>query len=196
MGGTLFTGDLHLGHRMVAGLRGFEDPAEHDDELAARWDAVVRPGDRVWLLGDITLGKPEIALAWVRERPGIKHLIVGNHDAIHPMHRDSHKRLIKENWGSTFASIQMAARRRIEGREVLLSHFPYPAAGDGEGRSPSGEGRHNQWRLPDCGLPLIHGHTHSSGRLGTDGRSVHVGLDAWGLAPVSLVQVAELLGCR
>jgi hypothetical protein len=30
MGKTYFTADLHLGHRLVSGLRGFADPVAHD----------------------------------------------------------------------------------------------------------------------------------------------------------------------
>lgn len=52
--------------------------------------------------------------------------------------------------------------------------------------------RQPQFRLPDLGEWLIHGHTHSKERL--DGpRSVHVGLDAWGLRPVSEGEIAALI---
>ncbi len=34
MAKTYFTADLHLGHRLVSGLRGFADPAEHDAAVA------------------------------------------------------------------------------------------------------------------------------------------------------------------
>ena len=37
----------------------------------------------------------------------------------------------------------------------MVSHFPY--SGD-----HSEESRYDQWRLPDFGVPIIHGHTHSS----------------------------------
>lgn len=186
-----FVSDLHLGHRKVADLRGFgEDTAAHDAWLAEQWDATVRPDDAVWVLGDLTLGPTAYALEWIRQRPGRKEFITGNHDEVHPMHRDAHKH--QAEWMVVFASVQMAARRKIAGHNVLLSHFPYASDGDGEGRSKPFEGRYNQWRLSDDeDLPLIHGHTHSTVRA--HGRMLHVGVDAWAGRPVPLSVVVDWL---
>ena len=83
--------------------------------------------------------------------------------------------------------MQAFAKARIDGRTVLLSHLPYQDAGD-----HTAEERYPQFRLPDLGGWLVHGHTHSS--LKADGlRSVHVGLDAWGLRPVSEGEIAALI---
>lgn len=99
------------------------------------------------------------------------------------MHQDSHRKLGR--YFPTFASVQQSARRRIRGREVLLSHFPYQ--GD-----HSAEDRHTQWRLRNEGLPLLHGHTHSNlVRLNQD-NVIHVGWDAWHRL-VPLPEVADLL---
>jgi calcineurin-like phosphoesterase family protein len=49
-----------------------------------------------------------------------------------------------------------------------------------------------QWRLPDRGEFLAHGHTHAALRR-TSPREVHVGIDAWQRL-VSQAEVAELLG--
>lgn len=187
-----FTADLHIGHRLVAGLRGFEDdPARHDAELARGWDARVAGTDVVWLLGDISgggRGSQQRALAWLAARPGTKHLIGGNHDSVHPMHEDAHKAL--PAYLGVFASVQQSARRKLAGRQLLLSHFPYLDATDsGEGRAAR---RFDQWRLPDCGAWLLHGHTHGTARR-SGPRSIHVGLDAWGLAPVAIDEIVQIL---
>lgn len=55
MAKTYFTADLHLGHRLVSGLRGFPDPAEHDAAVADRWRARVGGDDVVWVLGDLAV---------------------------------------------------------------------------------------------------------------------------------------------
>lgn len=55
---TYFTSDPHFGHRKVAEIRGFDSPEEHDAALAANWRAVVRPGDKVWVLGDLAMSSP------------------------------------------------------------------------------------------------------------------------------------------
>ncbi|MCZ0732370.1 metallophosphoesterase [Mycolicibacterium iranicum] len=187
-----FTADLHIGHRLVAGLRGFEDdPARHDTELARRWDAQIADTDVVWLLGDISgggRGSQQRALTWLAARPGTKHLITGNHDSVHPMHEDAHKAL--PAYLEVFASVQQSARRKLAGQQVLLSHFPYLDGAD-SGEWQAGR-RFDQWRLPDCGAWLLHGHTHSASRR-SGPRGIHVGLDAWGLAPVSIDQIAQIL---
>lgn len=175
-----FTADLHLGHRFVTELRGFASIDEHDTALCDAWRKVVRPADQVWVLGDIAVSNPTYALELIDGLPGTKHLIAGNHDACHPMHRDAYKR--QRDYLSVFDSVQAFARRRVNGAEVLLSHFPYTTDRGFEARYP-------QYRLPDLGLPLLHGHTHLAERR-TSEREFHVGVDAWGLAPVSLDQLA------
>ena len=208
---VFFTSDLHIGHAKVAETRVEAMnrllPAEawtaieHDFFLAEAWDDAVRPGDIVWVLGDISAGGKAAqlnALEWIKERNGTKHLIAGNHDGCHPMHRDSHKWL--KPYLEAFESVQLAARRYIptsEGkREVLLSHFPY------EGDHTDID-RHRQWRLRDEGVPILHGHTHSIEKVSHTRRmnngglwptdQIHVGVDAWALEPVSLERIGELL---
>lgn len=129
------TSDLHIGHRKVAETRGYgyinsDIVTAHDAALAHLWDAVVHPDDHVWVLGDISAGgsaAQKNALQWIKQRPGHKHLIAGNHDGCHPMHRDSHK--WQAIYLSAFDSVQMAAKRRVplaQGHvSVMLSHFPY-----------------------------------------------------------------------
>lgn len=99
------------------------------------------------------------------------------------MFRDAHKHL--RAYLEVFASVASAARRRVDGREVLLSHFPYTR--------DRGTARHDQWRLPYQGLWLLHGHTHGTERVTYHQREIHVGLDAWDLQLVPLETVAALL---
>ena len=51
-------------------------------------------------------------------------------------------------------------------QDVLVAHLPYWRLGDGRERfeKHSRKPRLKQWRLPDLGLPMIHGHTHSPDR--------------------------------
>lgn len=185
MTGTWFTSDTHFLHRLVAELRGFATPEEHDEAVIGRWNAVVRPGDLVWHLGDAGLGNEARVLALAARLNGVKHLIAGNHDPCWPGHRDSRRH--QRRWLGVFESVQAYARIRIEGRPVLLSHLPY-AGGGGH----TDEERYPQFRLPDLGGWLIHGHTHQPDRI--DGRrSLHCGLDAWGLRPAGEGEIAALI---
>lgn len=182
-GAVWFTSDLHLGHRLVAELRGFPDVESHDQSILDRWARLVHANDQVWMLGDLAVSNPTAALAAIKALPGTKHLITGNHDACSPMHRNSHRKL--GVYLEAFASVQQFARRRVGGAEVLLSHFPYRADRGFESRYP-------QYRLPDLGAWLLHGHTHGRERL-HDGREIHVGLDAWDLKPVHLSEVEKIM---
>jgi calcineurin-like phosphoesterase family protein len=179
-----FTSDPHWGHAFVSGIRGFSDPAEHDASLLANYQRLIRPEDQVWWLGDLAMNKPDHALAIIDSIPGTHHLVTGNHDRCSPIFRDAHK--WQRAYLDVFASVQAFARRRIVSSEVLLSHFPYA---DGTSDADHTEyPRYSQYRLPDEGRWLIHGHTHNAAQK-LHGRQVHVGVDAWNFEPVSLATI-------
>lgn len=203
-----FTSDQHIGHKLVAEIRGFyhehpqagefgvpgrvPDTEEHDRVLAEKWDKVVSPDDTVFVLGDISINpKRDNAFEWFQERPGKKHLIAGNHDSVHPMHSKALQAQQDPQWRDTFVTINSWVRLKMLGRTVLLSHFPY----DGEG-SRDIEDRNTEYRLKDSGFPLLHGHTHAkhqahASALGSP--MLHVGVDAWGLDLVPESTVIEWL---
>jgi calcineurin-like phosphoesterase family protein len=215
-----FTSDGHIGHRLVSEHRwerqfpGIVAPANtviswHDQVLAQNWDARVDKDDVVWVAGDISSGTTvgqRHALGWYRKRPGRKRLITGNHDQPHPMHRDAPKwqKIYLEGTAeepAAFEYVNMSAKIRIalpgEGHtNVFLSHFPYKA-------DRGTVTRHPEWRLPNCGTILLHGHTHSEEVISYDTNvwdpkltptpQIHIGLDAWNLSPVSLVDVTKLV---
>lgn len=177
---TWFTSDLHLGHPNVSMHRGFSNTADHDMAIISGWSEV-RPDDIVWVLGDIAVHKPMEALNKLSFLPGRKRLISGNHDSVHPMHHGARKHF--QAFAEVFEYVAPSAVTRIAGQEVLLSHFPY--------RRDRVEARFIQWRLPDLGTPLLHGHLHDKSRL--FGRELHVGVDAWNLGLVPERTVGELL---
>jgi len=187
-----FTSDQHIGHKFVAGTRGFADPAEHDRVLAEKWDAVVGPDDTVFVLGDISINpKRDGAWDWFRVRPGKKHLIAGNHDEVHAMHSKALQAQQDPRWTETFATINTWARLKVQGRTLLMSHHPY----DGEG-SRDIEDRNVEYRLKDSGFPLLHGHTHAKHRVHTSALGspqFHVGVDAWDFELVPEATIVEWL---
>jgi calcineurin-like phosphoesterase family protein len=184
---TFFTADTHFQHRLVAGLRGFDSVAEHDDALVERWNSVVASGDTVWHLGDVAMFVNERTWELLAELHGTIHLIAGNHDPVWPGHRGAHK--LQVDWlKRRFASVQAFARLRWAGNQVLLSHFPYRGAGDHTETE-----RYSEYRLADGGWGkwLLHGHTHQAERQ--QGRMIHVGMDAWDLTPVPFETVMGLI---
>ncbi len=184
-----FTSDMHIGDAMVAQYRGFNDLKDYEQTLARRWDSVVGDDDIVWVLGDVSGGGPHPqylhALDWISDRTGTKHLISGNHDRSHPMRSPDPDMMAK--YSRVFASV--GTTRPLPEDMAVLSHFPY----EGEGWGPD---RYTAWRLPDEGVPVIHGHTHrpeiiTYTRLGTP--QIHVGVDAHHLRPVPVSRVLSYL---
>lgn len=185
---TWFTSDLHLGHRFVAGLRGFRNVDEHDEAVLTNLREAVKSGDRLWVLGDLSVGDEndeQRALDLIeRNLSGIqKHLIAGNHDSCHPLHKSAFKR--QPVFLSVFDSVQAYQKQRWQGHEVWLSHFP--RRGQDHAGMPS---RFDDLRLT---VPLlVHGHLHSDVPQVAEGQ-VDVGLDAWNLRPVRQEEVQALL---
>ena len=173
--------DPHFGHGIASRERGFTSPAEHDRWLLDLCSRRFQPGDDVWWLGDIAFD------GWRDRLPNTigampaqsHHLVLGNHDRPHPLNRNGHA--YAAEYLQWFSTVQMAAKLRWEGREVVLSHFPY----DGD---HTREERYDEWRMRDRGITLIHGHTHSAekfSRSKSGTLQIHAGVDAW-RAPVAL----------
>ena len=147
-----FTSDTHFNHRAVIDFchRPFACVEEMNEAIIDRWNATVAEWDEVYHLGDFCWQEREAERFFSRLN-GVKHLIAGNHD---------HKRIRKLPW----ASVQYAARLRVQRTLIYLSH--YPVVGFREDFH-------------------FHGHQHnpSPSRLP---RQVDVGVDAWSYRPVSL----------
>lgn len=187
VGRILLTSDTHFDHDLVAGLRGFASPGDHDAHVADTWNSIVTDRDTVWHLGDVGMGRLRRWRDTVENLNGTIHLVTGNHDTVAPgVSRRAHRD--QREWMEVFASIQPFARLRRGDAHLLLSHYPY----SGEGMRDLPE-RFTQYRLRNEGLPLAHGHTHSGERLTSDEGTpmIHVGWDAWG-GPVDLDAVWDL----
>lgn len=185
MGNVFFTADTHFNHQAMItnGWRPFSSVEEMNETLVQRWNDQVRKNDQVWHLGDFGMGPDPEHLEFLQRLNGEKHLITGNHDKPWPGNRQSHKHQPK--WREAgFSSIQAFARRRIAGRSVMISHFPYE--GD-----HTGEDRYEQYRLLDDGEFLLHGHVHDAWQV--KGRQINVGVDVWKFYPIPLEQIEEFI---
>lgn len=185
-----YTSDLHLGHALVAETRQYDNTDVHDSAVLSKLHALNPKGDQLYILGDLSSGSKrgtERALELLADVPVTKHLILGNHDPAHPMHRDAWK--WQRRYLDVFESIQPFARQRFTvddvRHEVLLSHFPY----DGD---HTAEARYSQYRLRNYDRWLLHGHTHSGKRIAPGTRQIHIGWDAW-RRPVPEDDIADLI---
>ncbi len=166
MSNIFYTADTHFNHAFVAGTRNFATAEEHDEELIENFNRTVHKKDHLWILGDLNMGSLTDGLAQAARLNGVKHLVLGNHDPGHPMHRGSHAKM--KRYMEVFESVSVHEQHIIKGQRAMLSHFPY--RGD---HKP--EDRYQEWRLRDEGLPLLHGHVHDA-FLKSKGQ-INVGLD-------------------
>ena len=181
MSRVFYHSDWHFNHTFVAGTRGYATSQEHDDALIERINSVVTKRDHVWVLGDVFMGSITEGLKQCARVNGVKHLVLGNHDAAHPLHRGSHakqRRLLE-----VFESVSLAEQHIIDGERVMLSHFPY------RGDHFPGD-RFEDWRLRDEGKWLICGHVHREWYQ--SGRQINVGVD-WHREPVVQSEVASII---
>lgn len=186
MTNVFFTADSHFNHRAMVERQWrpqYPTVAAMNEDLISRWNAVVTKRDTVWHLGDYALGDIQHGLATLQYLNGTKHLITGNHDRCWSATRDAHK------WQPAyieagFASVQAFARRRILGQSVMLSHFPF------EGDHLAVD-RFAEFRLPNTGGWLIHGHVHTAWHV--KGRQINVGVDVNGFAPVPLEAIEKII---
>lgn len=82
-----FVSDLHFAHENIIRFckRPFKNAAEMDDALVTNWNALVKPEDHVYNLGDLTMRRGgRVQQEWIcglnRKLNGHKYLFIGNHD--------------------------------------------------------------------------------------------------------------------
>lgn len=186
-----FTSDQHFGHSNIINLcsRPFKDVDEMNEALVDNYNAVVGPKDFVYHLGDFALGKIHTSLAHGRRLNGRKALIVGNHDRCFAGGKKSGGKTPQE-WESVYRDEAGFSHLDtgdvdvyLRGMNLRLSHFPPVSVF-------SDDVRHIEARpeAPSSGL-LLHGHVHTEWK--TQGQWVNVGVDAWGMRPVSLDEIHE-----
>lgn len=193
MANVWFTSDTHFGHRNIIKYcdRPFKDTDHMDEVLIANWNKVVAPTDKVFHLGDVALGSIERSLPKVGRLNGTKILSVGNHDRLFSGYSDNHRARFLPEYLSVFSQVwdESGSVIVLGGERFVISHFPY--TGD---HTP--DDRHSDVRPVDKGMPLIHGHTHTTDRLTYSSKGtpqLHVGMDAWDYRPVHSSEVISLL---
>jgi calcineurin-like phosphoesterase family protein len=158
---TYFISDTHFGDapRLRIDRRPFSSAAEMDRIMVARWNELVAPDDEIWHLGDFAFGPPPKRIdELLASLNGRKHLLIGNNDGAATVELP--------HW----ASAQHYAEITIEGRRLVLGHYPF-----------------RTWH--DMGKGVINLHGHSHGRLKPAPRQYDVGVDVWDFRPVALATI-------
>lgn len=203
MSNVFLTSDLHVNHLNIIKYcdRPFASIEEMDEHMIARWNETVGVDDIVYVLGDYAMGDRKKGLSYLLRMNGTKILINGNHDRLSPVMKNSwkyqHEYLFDEDGNTLFSATMDFAqislppiRKGGSALKVLLSHYPY--TGDHEDTAD----RYSQFRLPDLGKPLVHGHIHNDWLIkGSDQGTpmLNVGVDVHDFAPISAQRAHELI---
>ena len=117
MNKKFYISDMHFGHLNCLAFdnRPFTTIREHDQALIDNWNAVVEPGDIVYILGDMFWCKVSEALPILDKLNGQKVLIRGNHDRCHDNQFKKH-----------FVKITDYEEVEDNGDKIVLCHYPIP----------------------------------------------------------------------
>jgi len=148
-----FTSDNHFGHKNIKNFcpntRKGATVEEMDRLMIEMWQAQVAPEDHVYTLGDVFFCDATRARSIMRQLPGQKHLIYGNHDKVIKSNKDLR---------DMFVAVHDYHVLRIDGVKVVLFHFPIW-----------------EWDQMHRGSYHLFGHVH--GNATVPGRAVDVGID-------------------
>jgi len=113
----LYIGDWHYAHNNILSIdnRPFLSIEEMNQALVARWQAVVRPEDTVYVLGDMFWCGETKAVPVLNLLPGHKILIRGNHDLCK-----------NQEFCSRFEKISEYMEIEDRERHIVLCHYPIP----------------------------------------------------------------------
>lgn len=173
---TYLYSDPHFHHGAIIrhASRPFRTVEEMNRTLIERYQDRVGSCDLTIWLGDCCFGSTERLALILRSLPGYKVLVRGNHD--------------KGPAAMARAGFDAVVERpvlEIAGHAVELSHYPFR---DGV---REGDARTFAFPVRTPGWVLAHGHTHSRRRR--NGNMIHVGVDAWDFAPVSIAELEPLV---
>ncbi|MDQ0474562.1 hypothetical protein [Labrys wisconsinensis] len=164
-----FTSDTHFQHARIIPFsrRPFASADEMDDVLVRNWRERITDDDVVYHLGDVTWKWNARIRAMLDGLPGVKHLIVGNHD--HSNTRGA------AAWASVQSYAELAVDVPEGGRRlIVLCHYPFAV-----------------WRDSHHGSINLHGHVH--GRFQPTAQQMDVGVDCTDYAPITLPEVLTRL---
>jgi len=108
-------------------------PDDFGKKIINQWQNTVKPHDLVYHLGDVIWGTRDQLTAIMKDLPGVKILIRGNHDKNH-----------SNNWFLTAGFAAVLEKAQVSG--VILSHWPAVM---------------NQAEI-NRGLINVHGHFHNN----------------------------------
>lgn len=167
------TSDTHFNHNrgFIYEPRGFKTIEEMNEAILARWNAVVKPDDEIYHLGDVMLGDNEVGMNYLKQLNGKIHIVVGNHDT------DTRIALYKE--APNVVEIAQAIKIKYKGYHFYMSHYP----------SFTGSLQQEDLKKTTCNL---FGHTHQFTNFYQNIPFMyHVGMDSHNCTPITIDKVID-----
>ena len=189
---TFFTSDQHFSHARINELAGrpFSSVEEMNETIIERWNERITDGDLVFVLGDVVMGTFVESIKLIERLNGVKLLIPGNHDRVHPTYQISDKKRVEayELYRSVGFRILPLTTFYTTGTGIpfMLSHFPY----EGDSHDQDRHVEYRPERNPDIEW-LVHGHVHEKWKI--NGKQINVGVDVWDFYPVSYDEIQNLI---
>ncbi len=168
-----FTSDHHFGHRNIIKYseRPFKDVDEMDQTMIDRWNEKVKPGDKVYHLGDIALCSPARFNEIMDQLNGDVYLIKGNHEKTAMACRE---RFV---WVRDFHELILDDPDTHKGTQlVALFHYSMKV-----------------WNASHWGTYHLYGHSHGALPDDPKSRSFDIGVDCHDFYPLSYAEVKEIM---
>ncbi len=151
------TSDIHFSHRKILEYcpdsRPFSSVEEMNEAIVDNWNKKITNADDVYILGDVSFGKPKETCDFLDRLKGKRlYLVVGNHD--------SKKFLKEDSFIAAFEWVKLYNEEKLFGRNIVMFHFPIES-----------------WNRKHWKSTHIHGHLHSKNPDKLTQRRVDVGLD-------------------
>lgn len=171
-----FTADPHYNHQNILKYcpqsRPFARIGAMNKAIIRNINAKVKPGDTLYILGDLGFGNKEQVVELVKQLNGDKFLILGNHDNFTD---EQYLEMGFIDW-----CYYMVLSGNDQHRPIVMAHDPVNTMFTSR-----------MFKFDNGTHPiLLHGHVHDSSEFSRDDVtcdiSINVGVDVWEMQPVSL----------
>jgi calcineurin-like phosphoesterase family protein len=147
-----------------------------DKTIVQNINSKVQPEDELFILGDLMFGDKERGINLVRQLNGHKTLIIGNHDNFTD---EQYQAMGLEEW-----CYYMVSSGNAKHPPVVMAHDPVETVY-----------LNRVWSFDNTEPILLNGHVHDSAEYYVDkvsgAISINVGVDVWGMQPVTLKQIRK-----
>lgn len=167
-GRLLFWSDLHFYHNNIIEYaeRPFNNTEQMNQKMISNYWSNVTDKDIVIFGGDIAYGEVEDTVKYLRDMPGKKVLVLGNHDF------DKNKAVYRDYKVFDLVTLAFVMQRIIDGQtyNIIVTHYPIHAEA-----------------LPEMTIN-IHGHIH---HYKAGPKNINMSVEHVNFTPVSMEQAIE-----